>query len=88
MSHYSYFSESKYPQRAVKRMIGFQIFCYRHKYRINAEKFCQRSGISLQELERLELGSASKSGPNWPLIRKVLKGNNLQLGILLQPLGK
>ena len=32
MSAYSYCSKSQYPQRAAKRMIGFQIFCYRHKY--------------------------------------------------------
>ena len=69
MSVYSYCSKSQYPQRAAKRMIGFQIFCYRHKYKLSTEVFCKRCGIS----------------PRWHSIRKVLESNNLQLHIELRP---
>lgn len=41
MSVYSYCSKSQYPQRAAKRMIGFQIFCYRHKYKLSTEVFAK-----------------------------------------------
>ena len=85
MSHYIYHSQSKYPQRAVKRMIGFQIFCHRHKYHITAKEFCKRCSITRNELEKLELGLSVKSAPKWGLIRKVLQANNLQLNITLQP---
>lgn len=59
MSVYSYCSKSQYPQRAAKRMIGFQIFCYRHKYKLSTEVFCKRCGISPKELEKVELGLPS-----------------------------
>lgn len=62
MSAYSYCSKSQYPQRAAKRMIGFQIFCYRHKYKLSTEVFCKRCGISPKELEKVELGLPSQGG--------------------------
>jgi len=36
MSEYRYLSSSNSSQRAVKRMIGMQIFYYRRKYHIYA----------------------------------------------------
>ena len=85
MSVYSYCSKSQYPQRAAKRMIGFQIFCYRHKYKLSTEVFCKRCGISPKELEKVELGLPSPWAPRWHSIRKVLESNNLQLHIELRP---
>lgn len=85
MSAYSYCSKSQYPQRAAKRMIGFQIFCYRHKYKLSTEVFCKRCGISPKELEKVELGLPSQGAPRWYSIRKVLESNNLQLHIELRP---
>lgn len=81
MSDYIYHSQSMYPQRAVKRMIGFQIFCHRHRYHISAKEFCERCGISHKELERLELGLPSSSGPKWSLIKKILETNNLKIAL-------
>ena len=85
MSAYSYCSKSQYPQRAAKRMIGFQIFCYRHKYKLSTEVFCKRCGISPKELEKVELGLPSQGAPRWHSIRKVLESTNLQLHIELRP---
>ena len=85
MSVYSYCSKSQYPQRAAKRMIGFQIFCYRHKYKLSTEVFCKRCGISPKELEKVELGLPSPGAPSWHSIRKILESNNLQLYIELRP---
>ena len=85
MSVYSYCSKSQYPQRAAKRMIGFQIFCYRHKYKLSTEVFCKRCGISPKELEKVELGLPSPGAPRRHSIRKILESNNLQLHIELRP---
>ena len=82
MSAYSYCSKSQYPQRAAKRMIGFQIFCYHHKYKLSTEVFCKRCGISPK---KVELGLPSQGAPRWHSIRKVLESNNLQLHIELRP---
>ena len=84
MSDYIYCSQSQYPKRAVKRMIGFQIFCYRHRYHISAKEFCKRCGISCKELERLELGLPSSSAPKWSLIKKILETNNLKIALKFQ----
>lgn len=84
MSDYIYHSHSKYPQRAVKQMIGFQIFCHRHRYHISAKEFCQRYQITRKELEKVELGLPYKGGPKWGLIRKVLEANNLKITLSFQ----
>ena len=85
MSDYIYHSQSMYPQRAVKRMIGFQIFCHRHRYHISAKEFCKRCQITQKELEKIELGLSNKGGPKWGLIRKVLEANNLKITLSFQP---
>lgn len=84
MSYYSYCSNSKYSRRAIKRMIGFQIFCYRHKNKIKTEKFCKKCGITPSELEKLELGMAVRTTPNWTLIDKVFEAYHLQLKLSIQ----
>lgn len=62
MSEYHYLSSSKSSQRAVKRMIGMQIFYHRHKYRIYAELLCEKAHITLRELENVELGDGKAFG--------------------------
>ena len=83
MSEYRYLSSSKSSQRAVKRMIGMQIFYYRLKYHIYAEALCEKAGITLRELENVELGKGAKSSPKWFVINRILKTLNLQLDVSL-----
>lgn len=81
MSEYRYLSSSKSSQRAVKRMIGMQIFYYRHKFHIFAEPLCEKAGISLRELENVELGKGAKSAPKWYIIDRILRTLDLQLEV-------
>lgn len=81
MSEYRYLSGSKSSQRAVKRMIGMQIFYHRHKFHIFAEPLCKEAGISLRELENVELGKGAKSAPKWYIIDRILRTLDLQLEV-------
>lgn len=81
MSEYHYLSSSKSSQRAVKRMIGMQIFYRRHKYRIYAESLCEKAHITLRELENVELGMGKRSAPKWFIINRILNALNLQLDV-------
>ncbi len=81
MSEYHYLSSSKSSQRAVKRMIGMQIFYHRHKYRIYAESLCEKAHITLRELENVELGMGKRLAPKWFIINRILNALNLQLDV-------
>ena len=78
MSEYHYLSSSKSSQRAVKRMIGMQIFYHRHKYRINAESLSEKAHIILRELENVELVMGKCSAPKWFIIIRILNALNMQ----------
>lgn len=60
MSYYSYSSNSKYSRRAIKRMIGFQIFCYRTKIKLRLKNFVKNVALLHQSWKSLNWGWLSE----------------------------
>lgn len=84
MSEYRYLSSSKSSRRAVRRMIGMQIFYYRHQYNMRAEELCTRAGITRQALDNVELGKGGmKAAPKWCVIDRILQALDLRLEVKL-----
>ncbi len=84
MSEYRYLSSSKSSRRAVRRMIGMQIFYYRHRFNIRADELCARVGIARQVLENIELGKGGmKAAPKWHIIDQILQALNLRVEVKL-----
>jgi len=84
MSEYCYLSDSKHSKRAVRRMIGMQIFYYRHQFHIYADELCAQAGITRQMLEKVELGKGGvKAAPKWEVIDRILQVLNLRVDVRL-----
>lgn len=53
-SQYKYKSKSSKPHKRIKREIGFQLFCHRHKYNISVKEVCEKTNVPPKELDNIE----------------------------------
>ena len=56
MKKYNYIAGSKSPIIMIKRSIGFELFCHRHKNKIQAKIVCKALNIRRSTLDAIELG--------------------------------
>ena len=81
MDKYKYCHNHKSTIVDIKKHIGFQLFCHRHKYRITAEEVDKNTGISIKNLNNIEIGRGNLS---LELINKILDYYNMHIDLKIR----
>ena len=80
MNNYKYKSNFSSLEKNIKKEIGFQLFCHRHKHKIRVCEVCKALNISPKKLDEIEIG---RRKIDFQKIKSLLEFYNLDINVQL-----